>query len=1253
MTTKRNVLGFAIGAALIIVFFMTSAFPQGAETGGITGAVKDPHGASVPGAKVEIYNERTGTLERGLTTQSDGTYTAALLPPGSYRVEITAASFKRYRAVGLQVRITETTRHDAILELGEFTQSVEVEATPTLISTENATTGQPIDSHTLTSLPLASPNYLFLLTLSPGASSEPTDVRSAGRGNVDIIVNGQRTSNNSVALEGINVNDFNLAHFDNVPVPAPSAIEEFKVATSLYDASQGSKGGGAVALVLKSGTKQLHGEFYWEHRNDVLNANEWFRNSTGSPRGRLLQNVFGASGSGPAWGVGGFWFANYQGVRARNGIDPNGSTLTPTIQSFPTNPDGTTSAALLAPRYGLTPSQIDPIALNILNLKSKIYGGTFLVPRLGQGGCGAVDPKSVGTSSPDGAFKCTFSAIAPISDNQFTVSYDRPFRQDKDKISGRFFYDNGAVQKPFGTASSLAFPESVALHNRFISLTHTHLLSSRQANEFRVGFIRFFQPNVPTDLVNLSDIGATRPNISTLPGIYQISISNLFSIGTGVNDDRATVSNSFYYADTWSMTVGKHTLRAGGEATRYQLNRSNRFSIRGSLGFDSLGSASALTSPFANFLQGKITSLQSGAGDPQRYFRDTDWALFLQDDFRVKPRLTLNLGVRWELLGFAHDLFFRSSIYDATLLQKQPPVNPFLFAQSLNLGGFTGTPGVSNCTLNSCLGKKNVAPRVGFAWDLSGNQKWVVRGGFGMYFQRLSNQNLLQGSLTAPFFVQLIDSRGATAPTGQLQNPLPTQPPATAVATAFIPQVSFFAGLSRVAPSTNCPAVSGPLSPNDPCNFAVYVNQAGQFCQNYSPTGTSAANQATNCAINLASFATATPNTHAPYTEQWNLSIQRDLGKSWGLEMAYVGTHYVGGLGIFTPYQAVLASPSSPVKVTDNAGRTYTITANTAGNEAIRSPVLGIDRLRGARFLANIGQSIYHSGQATLSHRFQGGLFVQAAYTYSKVIDNVSGSLSTDELNSTRNGQNGANIFNDQNNPAQNRARGDFDRTHRFIASYSWDIPVAKSGIWGSQLFQGWTISGISTFQSGLPFSITDGNSGSAFGNVRQGTGILVCRPTSEQIFSLPTCTPGTPTTIQQIMITNGPIQNNLAHFLNPNFVSTANTCPTPAFCLFLPNSFVAGQGGIPVPGLAGYGNVPRNAFRGPFQQNWDFSVAKSFHVTERYRMQFRSDFFNIFNHPVFGFPSAVNVAATSTFGNITTTVLPARLIQFGLRLDF
>src|SRR5207245_269360 len=306
---------------------------------------------------------------RTLTTGDDGGFAATLLPPGKYRLEVSAPNFKKANVAGLEVTITETTRQDVTLEPGNIQETVNVEAAPTLINPSSATTGQALDGQTLRSLPLASPNFLFLLNLSTGVTGEPTDVRSAGRGTADVTVNGQRTSNNSVTLQGINVNDFNLAHFDTVPLPNPNALQEMKVATSLYDASQGSKGGGALGLVIKSGEKNFHWEGYWQHRNDALNANEWFRNANKlSKRPRLLQNVFGGSGSGPVPKLGGFWFFNYQGVRARNGVAPNGSTVAAIVQAFPTNPDGTPSTAQLTNEFGLTTAQIDPVAVNILNL---------------------------------------------------------------------------------------------------------------------------------------------------------------------------------------------------------------------------------------------------------------------------------------------------------------------------------------------------------------------------------------------------------------------------------------------------------------------------------------------------------------------------------------------------------------------------------------------------------------------------------------------------------------------------------------------------------------------------------------------------------------------------------------------------------------------------------------------------------------------------------------------------------------------
>jgi Carboxypeptidase regulatory-like domain/TonB dependent receptor len=1171
---------------LAVLLLAGMAAAQGSQSGGISGSVRDASGAVINGATVTITNNATKNVERTVTTTSDGLFSATLLPPGDYTVTVKAQGFKTYSGVAA-VLLNTTSRFDATVQVGTATEVVEVTAGAVTVNTESAVTGTPIDSATLKALPLPVPNFMFLLSLSAGTAGEMPDVRAANRGIVDINVNGQRTSNNSVALEGINVNDFNLAHFDTVPLPNPHTIEEFNVATSLYDASSGSKGGGALGLVFKSGTKNWHGEAYWQHRNDWLNANDWFTNQVGGKRGKFLQNVLGFSGSGPMPFLGGNWFGNVQGLRARNAVS-TASLTTVNTPIFPTNADGTTSAALIASGgFGVTAGQVDPTALNILNDKNNYYGGTFLIPRVGQPGCIA----STATN-----LKCVFSKVAPVSDTQYVISYDRPFFNGKSKVSGRWFWDNGNTNAPFGTASTLAFPQLVVQSNRFATISHTQEISNRQLNVFRFGFSRFLSTFAPQDIVNLSDVSAARPNSSAVPGVYQVTVTSAFSFGTGVNDERGTVSNTFDYNDTWSIILGKHTLKAGGGATRYQLNRFNRFAIRGSLGFNNIH----------DFLVGQIDTLQAASGDPQRYFRATDFGAFFQDDYKVLSNLTLNLGLRWDSLEFSHDLFERTTVFDPSLV---PKTNPFLFASDISLPGLTGTPGVGACGARTCRTSNNFGPRAGFSWDPFRDHKTVVRGGYGIYFQRLSNQNFLQGSLGPPFFVQL----AVTLPGTSMANPLPNQPASGAVASAFIPQNSHFVG------------ISGNGDPNNPSNVPLFANDAGQLCQNFGGT-------ATNCSINLASFSSVPPSAKAPYNQQWNFGVQRDLGKGWTLEADYVGSHYLRGLGIYEPFMAAVASPSNPVTVVDSNGVSHTITVNTVNNEPLRVSALGLSRRRGARVDGNVGFALYHSGQFTLSHRFQKGLYFQTAYTWSKEIDNVSGSQSTDELNATQAGQLGAALTNFGNlNPALNRSIGDFDRRHRLVLSYVYDLPVPKNGIWGTQAFQGWAISGINTYQSGLPFSVTDAFGGKAFGG-GTSTGILTCGSLANAY---------TPGSIQSQII------NGLG-FLNRNCFAPAPVVPN-------------GPAGVTDPSLAtaptGFGTIPRNAFRGPFQQNWDVALAKHFRIRERHSLDFRVDAFNVLNHPSFRQPSSVSIplnqTVTSTFGQITSTVNPPRLLQLNAQYSF
>src|SRR5262247_1841578 len=309
---------------LIVFAVVSQVFAQGGATGAITGTVQDQTGAVVANGDVRIVNQDTGTVTRTAKTDATGTFTATLLPVATYTVTVNSSGFREAKFPDIAVRVTETTRMVAKLVPGQVLEKLEVQALVQTVETTTATTGQAIESKTIRELPLATQNFQQLLTLSSGAQSELNASAQLGRGNVRVIVNGQREDNNNYLIEGISATDYNVAQATNIPLPNPDVIQEFKVQTSLYDASQGRNGGGNVNAILKSGTRNFHGDVYEFFRNDVLNANEYFLKQQGQARPVVKQNIFGGSLGGP---IGpdaklGFFFVNYQGTRQRSGLSP-------------------------------------------------------------------------------------------------------------------------------------------------------------------------------------------------------------------------------------------------------------------------------------------------------------------------------------------------------------------------------------------------------------------------------------------------------------------------------------------------------------------------------------------------------------------------------------------------------------------------------------------------------------------------------------------------------------------------------------------------------------------------------------------------------------------------------------------------------------------------------------------------------------------------------------------------------------------
>src|SRR5712671_1180888 len=328
---------YLLAVFLLTVFSLSSGrslYGQGGATGAISGQVVDSSGSSIADAEVQIINSATEALVRKIPTTTEGTFVATLLPPGSYSVVVNKSGFSEARADGIEVRVTETTRVTIALKPGSVSEKVEITAEVTSVETTNAATGQSIGSAAVRTLPLATQNFQQLLTLSAGAQSELNSSTGLGRGDVRIIVNGQREDNNNYLIEGISATDYNVAELTNTPLPNPDVIQEFKVQTSLYDASQGRNGGGNINANLKSGTRQIHGDAYEFFRNDVLNANDYFLNASNQPRPVLKQNIFGVSVGGPVGSEKlGYFFVNYQGARQRSGEAPGTfiSTLIPAI----------------------------------------------------------------------------------------------------------------------------------------------------------------------------------------------------------------------------------------------------------------------------------------------------------------------------------------------------------------------------------------------------------------------------------------------------------------------------------------------------------------------------------------------------------------------------------------------------------------------------------------------------------------------------------------------------------------------------------------------------------------------------------------------------------------------------------------------------------------------------------------------------------------------------------------------------------
>ncbi|MBV8477473.1 MAG: carboxypeptidase regulatory-like domain-containing protein [Acidobacteria bacterium] len=1033
--------------SVCLVCFASESLAQGGATGAIVGTVQDKSGAVIAGAQVNIVSAGTGQFVRQLTSDSSGLFSATLLQVGAYSVEVSATGFATTKFPDVEVRITETTRMTAVLAVNSVQQQVEVNAEVATVNTVNPTTGESLGYATINNLPLATRNFQQILTLSAGAASDLNNASQLGRGQVFIHVNGGREDNNNYLIDGISAADYAFGELTYTPLPNPDAIQEFKVSTSLYDASQGRNGGGNINATLRSGTGKIHGDVWEYFRNTSLDAHDYFLGKV-----IIKQNIFGGDLGGPIGPQAklGYFYVNYQGTRQRSGASP-GTYINTSIPVLPTD---RTAANLIRTFFpnGLPPgmTSIDPVALALLNEKgSQFGGGGWLFPTV------AGTPGFTNGTLNYGPLVLTDPG--KFTDDQFTANWDRDFRAGKDHLAERFFWSNSATFQPFGADSygiqtgglpgvnNLNFPLNIPLHSRFGSITETHLISNTLVNEFRFGI------NVISDKLDNkapitgADIGINLPTANQDPNMYRLQFGT-WAFGPYPTQLQYALSDNFVWLDTLSWSHGPHQLRFGGEIDRVTLRRSLPVANNGLVFF--APPVPEFGNDFLSFLGGDPSLANGGGGLGTHDYRVPGYAWFVQDDYRIRKDLTLNLGFRNEFVGAPYDTLCRTGNTNPELANTTG--QPFVYPKCANHYRLPGLNG----TLNQAGLNNEYAtvwePRIGFAYDVGGHHTTTIRAGYGIYSVREDLGAVDNLGFSPPYFPLLFPGPPGPGGLANLFQPnpaigFPGVPPMGAPPTQpYVPVPSFF----RSFPAS-CTLGNG--APG-------LLQQCGASFSGNVPS----------------IFALSVPlHWVAGTTQQWNFSIQRQFGRNWYAEVGYVGTKGSRLRSDYDPNQARLATPQNPVMLpfACSGGLGFCrIVDSTVENASARAPFLGIGPGLYETFAPN-SDSHYNALQATLGHRFGQGLYLQSAYTFANSIDDVSNASVAFVAR-----------INDQINPRASRGLSDFAKRQRWVTSAVYQFPsLSTSSRLVKGAFGGWQASPVIILQSGSPFTVFDPAGGSAY----------------------------------------------------------------------------------------------------------------------------------------------------------------------------
>jgi len=1109
----------------VLVFFAPRIAAQGLF-GTVSGVVTDPSGAVVPGAAVKVTNIQTNVVTT-LTTNNVGAYNATSLNPGVYDVQADARGFKTAVVKGITLEVSANRRVDFVLEVGATTQVVEVRAEAPLLQSQQSSLGQTVNQQQIDLLPTQSGSgrsVFNLLFLTAGVSEQ----KGGGGGNNDNLrINGDRPRDQDYVLDGTTITApvFGGQAFN----PAVDSIQEFRVEANSMSAEYGKSGGGVIIAVTKSGTNSFRGSLYEYLRNEKLDARNFFEDPTLS-KNPFKYNEFGGTIGGRIIKDKLFFFSDFQGIR-QHSSSPSAGNVVPNAAFRSGDLSGLCSAGfdpsgicLGSSGQVYYPGTTTPVPYNDVSGDISPIAQSFL----------AIYPTSSisGPAGTVGTNTYNFSSPARNSLNRFNPRIDYNL-SSSDRIFGVFHRQTGSnsgydlVVGPAGAQISRA-------NDYALTVGETHTFTTSMLNDFRFGYMHrigaraqygqgFTSPadfgisGIPNCLSSVPDT-ADGTKCGT-PGITIVGYTG-FASGQTLYEPATTIQ----FSDMVTKLLGRHTLKMGTEFRHYAIDNYQPNGVTGKFGFNGTETGNG----YADFLLGALnTGASVQVQNAMVSTRAWAYAFFVQDDFKVTPKLTLNLGLRYQYDQSFHETHSGLAFF-----------NPYTAAWEqfgVNAPETTFDPS-----------KKQFGPRLGFAWNAA--RGFVVRGGYGIMFPSVVGHGRAGDG----------------------------QPGPNLLATTPIPGGTDWSNLPTIT-SPDPSAIKAPLAVNSNVSWSSWA-----------------------------------PRKQKPtYVQLWNLTLEKQIGSSTVVQLAYVGSRGVH-LPINYAYNICQQSPQSTAADGWNA-----TTSPYCAPEAAQ--LAGIWNLYVNPGWWGLSSSTYHSMQAKFDRRFAHGFSLLANFTWSKLIDDSSsdwgGFWSLDAL-----GQ-------DFYNRRAERSVSAGDVPVRLTVAPIYELPFgpgrkwAQSGVAG-QVIGGWRVTGIYTVSNGYPFGITDNSYGYC-----NAAHLIQDRPNMI----------GNP-------LPSG-FNQTIQHWFDITAFDFSGTCPAAGL--------VAQTGGYDT--TKAFGDAPRyfSNIRVPGVNNIDFSLQKDFRlpVGEQTRLTFRADFYNMPNHPQLGAP--VSDPTQSTYGTINYTSISNRTVQLGLHLYF